>query len=57
MAHSSIAWEIAYTEGPGELPSMGSQKSLNNNKNNKDLNLGILRFSASPSCFYTWCSV
>ena len=53
MAHSSIAWEITYTDGAGELPSMGSQKNLNNNKNNKDLNLGILRFSASPSCFYT----
>ena len=29
-AHSSLAWEIPWTEGPGGLQSMGSQRVQHN---------------------------
>ena len=39
--HSMLAWRIPWTEGPGRLPSMGSQKvghnlQLNNNSIKQD---------------------
>ena len=48
--HSSLlAWEIPWTEEPGELESMGSQKIRHDQatKNNYGLNLSKMRASSS----------
>ena len=40
--HSSIAWRIPWTEEPGRLQSMGSQRVRHNSKPARTINTNVL---------------